>query len=93
VQLRRHMQMTLLGAGPATRFTADTVLGVRNGHDFIAHIVSILILTLERFFNKLKDLETANLIAPSAADALVNIDLINEFWCPGLAASGSSVNW
>jgi len=86
------MYMTLLGAGPAARFTANAVLGVRNGHDFVAHIVPILILTLKRFFNKLKDFKTANLIAPSAADALVDIDLINEFWCPGLAAPSSSVN-
>jgi len=87
------MHMTLLGAGPTTRFTADAVVGVSNGHDLIAHIVPILILTLKRFLNKLKDIETANLVAPSAADALVDIDLINEFWCPGLAAPGSSVNW
>ncbi len=86
------MYMTLLGASPAARFAPDAVLEVCNGHDFVAHIVPVLILTLKRFFDKLKDIETANLVTPSAADALVDIDLINKFGIPGLAAPGSSGN-
>jgi hypothetical protein len=84
------MHMTLLGAGPTARFAADTVLWVSNGHDFVAHIVPILILTLKRLLNKLKNIEAANLVAPPAADALVDIDPINEFRRPGFTAPGGS---
>ena len=84
------MHMTLLGAGARAGLAPDAVLGPRNGHDLVAHVVAVFVLALERLLDQFQHIEAADLKAATAADAFVELDRIDEFRCPGLPAPGGS---
>jgi len=82
--------MALLRTGARAGLAADAVLRMGDGHDLVAHVVAVLVLAFKGFFYKFQYIETTDLVAPAAADALVDRDGIDEFRCPGLAAPGLS---
>lgn len=90
--LPRHMHMALFRAGPRAGCAADAVLRPGDGHDLVAHVVAVFVLTGKWLFNELQHVETADLVAATAADALFDLDLIDEFRRPGPAAPGRTGN-
>jgi len=58
-----------------------------NCHDLVAHIVAIFVLSLKRLLDQFEHVSAAGLVAPAAADAFIDIDRFDEFWCPRLSAS------
>jgi hypothetical protein len=67
--LKFPMHVALFCAGPRAGLAADTVVRVNNGHYLIAHIIAILILSLEGLFDEFKHIPAADLKAPAAAYA------------------------
>jgi len=86
------MDMAFLGACPGASLAADAVLGMCHGHDLVAHIVSVLIISGEGFLDQFEHLITADLETPSAADALLHVDRIHKLRRPRLPAAGCSVD-
>ena len=81
------MYVALLGACPQACLAAYAVFCISNGHDLVAHIVAELVITLKRLFDQFKHIPAANLIASSAAYAFIDIDGIDEFRHPHVAAA------
>jgi hypothetical protein len=80
------MDMALLCTNPRTCLTAYAVVAVRDGHNFVAEVVSVFILSFKRLLDQFEDVPAANLITPAATDTFFNINGFNEFWRPGSAA-------
>lgn len=70
--------MTSLGAGPETRLTADTVIGVCNRHHLVPHVIPVLIFSFEGLFDKLKDVPAADFVAAPAANAFFDVNGFDE---------------
>jgi hypothetical protein len=91
--LEGNMHMALFGARSRAGCAADAVLRPGDGHDLVLQIIAELVIALKGFFDQLEHVETAYLITPAAADALVDLDRVYEFRDPGLAAPGRSGYW
>jgi hypothetical protein len=63
------MALTPLGAGAAAGLAADAVIRVRNGHYFIAHIITELVFSFERFRDQFEHIPAAGLVTSAAAYA------------------------
>src|SRR6266545_4581118 len=86
------MHMALFGARARAGCAADAVLRTGDGHDLVAHVIAVFVLAGKWLFNELQHVEAAYLVAAAAADALFDLDLIDELRRPGLAAPGRSRN-
>jgi hypothetical protein len=84
------MHVAFFCTAAAARFAPDAILRPGDGHDLVAHVVSVLVLALEGFLNEFKYIKAADLVAPAATDALVYVNRIDEFRGPGLSASCNS---
>jgi hypothetical protein len=68
------MDVAFFRTGARASLAADTIFTIRNGHNFVAHVITEFILTLEGFLYKLQHVPAAYLVTTPAADALLNID-------------------
>ena len=82
------MHMTLFRACPRACLAADTVLRIGYRHDFVAHVVTELILAFKGLLDEFEDISAAGFIAPAASDTFMDIDGLDEFRHPNFAAPG-----
>jgi hypothetical protein len=87
------MDVALFRTGPGTCLTANTLFGMGDGHDFVAHIVTVLVITLKRLFDQVQNFPAAYLVAAATANALMNIDRLDEFRHPDFSAPGISYDF
>ena len=80
---QRDEAEALLGTGDATAGTADTVIGVGNGHD---HPGTVIFFIFNVF--RAEDIARAGFVAAAAADALLWIDCIRKGRGPVCSPSG-----
>jgi hypothetical protein len=84
------MHVTFFCTASAASFAANAILRPGDEHDLVTHIVSVLVLALEGFFNEFKYIKSTDLVTSATADALVCVNGIDEFGGPGLSAPCSS---
>jgi hypothetical protein len=91
--LQRHVYMAFLGAGPGAGLAADAVIGMNDGHDLVAHVVTVFVIALEGFLDELKHIEPAHFVTAAAADAFFYFYGIDELRGPGLSPPRLSDDW
>ena len=82
--------MALFCTGPRTCLTANTLFGMSDRHNFVAHIVTKLVITLKRLFDQLEDFPAAYLVAAAATNTLIDINRFYEFGDPNFSSPSIS---
>jgi hypothetical protein len=67
------MNMAFFCANFVTRLASDTIIRIGDRHYLVAHVVTVLVVTFERFYYQLQYIAPANFVATSAAYTFIDI--------------------